>query len=292
LTEIEEAQVGDARRSPTVRRRRLGIELRKLREAAGLTAQEVTNHLEWSPGKIARLERAQATKPMVSDTRLLLGLYGVAEGDKRYEELLGLTREARQRGWWSSYKDVLDDSYVEFEAGAQKIYTYELSVVPGLLQTPVYAAALNRGRLIRDPDENERLVQLRCERQALLEHDNPPYFWAVIDEAALIRPFGSKDDHRAQLQRLIDTERLDHVTIQIMPLEAGPHPGMAGSFVILDFPEKDPSLVYIETQSSSLYLEEPEELRRYDVIFQNLTAMALGPDASIAHLLKMVDQLE
>jgi transcriptional regulator with XRE-family HTH domain len=288
----EETQMVDVRRSPTVRRRRLGIELRKLREAANLTAQEVTKRLEWSPGKVTRLEKAQAVKPMVVDTRLLLEIYGIPTDDPRYEELLTLTRQARQRGWWSSYKDVLDDSYVEFEAGAEKIHTFQLSLIPGLLQTPAYTAAINRGRLIRDTAEIERLVQLRMERQTLLTHEHPPYFWAVIDEAALLRPFGTVDDRREQLKRLIGTEKLDHVTIQILPLEVGPHPGMAGPFAILEFPEDDPSLVYVETEPNSLYLEEREEIQRYSVVFQNLTASALSPNASIAYLTRLADRLE
>jgi transcriptional regulator with XRE-family HTH domain len=285
--------MADPRRSPTVRRRRLGIELRELREAAGLTAQEVTKRLEWSPGKVTRLEKAQAIKPMVTDTRLLLDLYGVPADDPRHEELLALTRQARQRGWWSSYKDVLGDAYVEFEAGAEKIHTYQLAMIPGLLQTPTYTAALLRnGSLIRDPAEIERLVQLRMDRQALLTHDNPPYFWAVIDETALLRPFGTPGDRREQLQRLIATERLDHVTVQVLPLEAGPHPGLAGPFVILDFPEDDPSLVYVETRPNSLYLEDPPEIQRHSVVFQNMSAMALSPDASIRYLTQVAERLK
>ncbi|MFI6515483.1 helix-turn-helix domain-containing protein [Spirillospora sp. NPDC050679] len=282
----------DLRRSPTVRRRRLGIELRRLRDDAGMTAQEVTRALEWSPGKVTRLEKAQAVKPMVADTRMLLGLYGVPEDDPRYEGLLTLTRQARQRGWWNSYKDVLDDSYVEFEAGAEKIQTYELSVIPGLLQTPAYAAAVNRGRLIRDPEENERLVQLRMERQRLLTHRDPPRLRVVIDEAAILRPFGTLDDQREQVRRLIDTESLDHVTVQILPLEVGPHPGLAGPFVILDFPDGDPSLVYAETQHLSVYLEESVEIQRYSMVFQHLSATALSPGESNAYLARTLASLK
>jgi transcriptional regulator with XRE-family HTH domain len=281
----------DHRRSPTVRRRRLGMQLRKLREAAGLTAQDVTQHMEWSPGKVTRLEKAQAVKPMVADTRMLLELYGVPRNDPRYEEMLTLTREARQRGWWSSYKELLDDPYVEFEASAEKIHCYELSVIPGLLQTPAYAAALYRGWLVRDPAEIEQLVRLRMDRQALLQHDDPPYVWAVIDEAALLRPFGTPDERREQLHRLIDTKRVPHVTIQVLPLDAGPHLGMAGPFTILDFPDDDPSLVYIEAEPNSLYLEERAEVHRYSVAFQHLSAMALSPDESIAYVTKLADRL-
>lgn len=256
-----------------------------------MTAQDVIRRLEWSPGKVTRLEKAQAVKPMVADTRLLLELYGVATDDRLYEELLTLTRQARQRGWWSSYKDVLGDSYVEFEAGADRIRSYELSTIPGLLQTAAYAAALLRGSLIRDSAEISRLVELRMERQTLLIHEKPPNVWVVIDESALRRPFGTLDDQIEQLQRLIDTEGSDHVTVQVLPKEAGLHPGLAGPFVILDFPDDDPSLVYLEAKPNSLYLEEPDELRRYSVVFQNLSAMALSPDASIAQLIKIADQL-
>jgi transcriptional regulator with XRE-family HTH domain len=291
-TAPEELTMTDSRRSPTVRRRRLGIELRKLREMFGLTAQDVTRRLEWSPGKVTRLEKAQAVKPMVSDTRLLLELYGVPTDDPRHEELVVLTRQARQRGWWSSYKDVLDDSYVEFEAGAERIQVYELSAIPGLLQTQAYSASIHRGGLIRDPAKIEQLVQLRVERQQILTHQDPPYLWTVIDEAALLRPFGSTEDRREQLLRLIRTEQLDHVTVQLLPMAAGPHPGLAGSFVILDFPEGDPSLVYAETQHNSLYLEEREDVQRYSMIFQHLSATALSPDATITYLTKMADQLK
>ncbi|WP_026414532.1 helix-turn-helix domain-containing protein [Actinomadura oligospora] len=283
--------MNDQRRSPTVRRRRLGIELRKLRESNEMTAQDVTRSLEWSPGKVTRLEKAQAVKPMVVDTRLLLDLYRVTSDDPRYDELVTLTRQARQRGWWNSYKDVLDDSYVEFEAGAARIQGFQLSVIPGLLQTPEYATSLIRGNLTRDPTEVERLVQLRMRRQELLSDPHPPYFWTVIDASAVMRPFGNVEDQRAQLQRLIDTDHMEHVNIQILPLDVGPHPGLAGSFVVLDFPDEDPSLVYLETQQTSIYLEEREELQRYGMIFQHLSAMALSPDASVAYLKDLAGQL-
>lgn len=283
----------DPRRSPTVRRRRLGIELRTLREAAGLTAQDVTKHLEWSPGKVTRLEKGQAIKPMVADTRLLLSLYGVPPDDPRCEELVTLTREARQRGWWNTYKDVLGDAYVEFEAGADKIYTYQAALIPGLLQTPAYAADLYRkGSLIKDATEVDQLVRLRMDRQAILSHEEPPCLWAVIEETSLLRPFGTAEDRREQLSKLIESNKLDHVTVQVLPLDAGFHPAITGPFVILDFPDDDPSLVYIETRPNSLYLEERDEIRRYNVVFQNLTTLALSPEASAAHLAQLAERLE
>ncbi|GLY87818.1 helix-turn-helix domain-containing protein [Actinoallomurus iriomotensis] len=277
----------DARQSPTVRRRRLARELRRLREAAGLTADEATRQLEWAAGKVNKLERAQAVRPRVTDIRAMLDLYGLTEETER-EALLDLTREARQRGWWTAYGP-LSDTYTEFESEARKISTFELSVIPGLLQTPAYARALQRGWLLRDEKEIDRLVELRMRRQRLLEFDNPPRLWAIIDESAVNRSFGSPETKREQLQRLVDTGPLEHVDIQILPTAAGFHPGLAGSFVILDY-EQDPSLVYREISPSSLYLEGRDQVEERRRVFKHLSATALGPEESIAYLRRLAER--
>jgi hypothetical protein len=275
--------MADARHSPTVRRRRLARELRKLRETAGFTADEVNRQLEWANGKVNKLERAMTVRPRVTDVRVLLDTYGLTDKAIR-EALFTLTREARQRGWWAEY-GALNDSYVEFEAEAARISTWQPLVIPGLLQTPEYARALHRGYLVRDEKEIDRLVQLRIERQKILTADDPPKLWAVIDENVIVRSFGSDEAKAEQLQRLIDTAHLDHVEVQILPMSADPHPGLAGSFVILDY-EDDPSLVYRETPPSSSYEEGPTvEERR--TTFQHLSATALGPNESIAWLRRL-----
>jgi transcriptional regulator with XRE-family HTH domain len=284
----DDDEMADARHSPTVRRRRLARELRRLREAAGLTADEVTKRLEWAAGKVNKLERALAARPMVADVRLLLDTYGLTDEAAR-EALFTLTREARQRGWWSAY-GALSDPYVEFEAEATKLSTYELAVIPGLLQTPSYAAALQRGWLMRDEAEIERLVELRMERQQILTSDEPARLWAVIDESAVVRSHGSDEAKAEQLQRLIDTERLDHVVVQILPMDADPHPGLGGSFVILDF-EKDPSLVYREAGRQSSLLEGDAVIEERRTVFQHLSATALGPNESIAYLRRLAEHL-
>ncbi len=278
----------DSRHSPTVRRRRLARELRRLREAMELTADQVTRSLEWAPGKINKLERALAVRPRVSDIRVLLDLYKVTDEDER-EALLTLTREARQHGWWSTYGP-LSDNYVEFEAEATEINTYELAVIPGLLQTPAYAAALQRGWTNVDEDEIKRLVDLRMERQKILTAENPPQMWAIIDEGAILRSFGSREAKVEQLKRLISTERLDHINVQVLPLSVDPHLGLSGSFAILDY-EDDPSLVYREVRpSSSLYVEGSEAVNEYRQVFQRLCASALGIGESAALLRRLVDQ--
>ncbi|MCW2945053.1 MAG: hypothetical protein JWR24_1770 [Actinoallomurus sp.] len=276
--------MADARHSPTVRRRRLARELRKLREGAGFTADEVTKELEWAAGKVNKLERAITVRPRVTDIRVLLDLYGTTDEAIR-EALLDLTRQARQRGWWTAY-GALDDNFIEFEAEATKISTWQPLVIPGLLQTPAYARAQHRGYLMTDEAEIERLVELRMERQKILTDDDPTRLWAVIDENAVTRSFGSAEAKAEQIQRLIDTERLDHVVVQILPMDADPHPGLAGSFVILDY-DDDPSLVYREMRPSSSYEEGPAQVEERRTVFQHLSATALGPNESIAYLRRL-----
>lgn len=280
------------RRSPTVRRRRLSHILKQLREDAGLTANQVSSKLEWSKGKLSRMETNQWIRPDIGDMRHLLELYGVTDEDRR-AAILDLARESRQLGWWTDYRDVFADSYVEFEAEASRIQTYEPLFIPGLLQTPEHATSLGQGSLSRDPAAIERRVQARMERQQLLTHEDPVQLWAVIDEAALIRQIGTPDMRREQLLRLMNTAPMDHVTVQVLPLSAGAHPGLTGGFSIMDFPDVgDPSIVYVETGPNGLYMESRAELDRYRLMFQHISATALSPDASIAYLSDLFHRLE
>ncbi|MCO6010702.1 helix-turn-helix domain-containing protein [Actinoallomurus purpureus] len=249
-----------------------------------MTADEVNRRLEWANGKVNKLERALTVRPRVTDIRVLLDTYGVTAQAIR-EALFDLTRQARERGWWTAYGP-LDDNYVEFEAEASKISTYELAMIPGLLQTPQYARAIQHGWITKDDEEIENLVRLRMERQKILTDTNPPRLWAIIDENALTRFFGSYEAKVEQLQRLIETERMDHVAVQVLPMDAAPHPGLHGSFVILDY-ENDPSLVYREARPGSSYVEGAAEVEERRTIFQQLSETALGPDESIAWLRRL-----
>jgi hypothetical protein len=277
--------MADARHSPTVRRRRLARELRKFREAAEFTADEVNRKLEWANGKVNKLERAMTVRPRVTDIRVLLDTYNVTDDEVR-EALFTLTREARQPGWWTAYGALVDDNYHEFEAEASKISTYELAVIPGLLQTPAYTRAIQRGLLMTDEKQIERLVEIRMARQKILTDANPPRLWAVIDENALTRSFGSPEAKAEQLQRLIETERQEHVVVQVLPLETSPHPGLYGNFVILDYKD-DPSLVYREMRPNSSYEEGLAQIEERRTVFQHLSASALGPSESIAWLRRL-----
>ncbi|GAA4207246.1 helix-turn-helix transcriptional regulator [Streptosporangium oxazolinicum] len=276
--------------SPTVRRRRLAAELRSLREAAGLTMEEVAQALDMSRATVSRLETGKTARPRPRDIRDILDLYGAEDAHR--EAVMDLVRGARERGWWEQYKGVFTGSYVGLEAEASSIDTFEPLVIPGLLQTSAYTAELIRASLSYDPAELDKRLEARMRRQEILQRPNPPRYRAIIDEAALLRTMSKKEVMRDQLRKLIDTQPLEHVTIQVIPMSAGPHVGMWGQFVILGFPDPtDQNVVYVETPTDNLYLEEPEQLERYNLMMQRLVANALGADASIAYLSELIDRL-
>jgi len=269
--------------SPTVRRRRLGAELRRYRELAGLTIDHVAERLDCSASKISRLETGQ-TGSSPRDVRDMLALYGVDGAE--LEELLVVARETRQRGWWQPYGSVLTGAFIGFEAAAQQIRSYESQCVPGLLQTEEYARGLMQGGTIgRSPDEIESRVRVRMARQALLTQDDPVDFWCVLDEAALLRPIGGTDVMHDQLDRLVAAAELPHVTLQVLPMQVGAHPGLEGSFVLLSFPdEADPDTVYVTMATGGVFQEKPDDLARFAMIFDSLQRIALPPDESAAFI--------
>jgi Predicted transcriptional regulators len=283
--------MGDNGQSPTVRLRRLGHEMRRLREAAGKSIHETSAELEWSTSKISRLENGLTKRPDVQNIRILCAAYGVTDPEK-VENLVKLARDARRRAWWTKYQDVFTGNYVGLEAEASSISTFELALIPGLLQTADYMREVVRAFLVTDPQEIERRIEARLRRQALLSRANPPEYRAVIDESALLRRMGAPEVHRGQLRKLLEMGQLPHVTIQVLPFSAGLNSGLGGSFVILDFPESgDRSVVYQETATDSLYLEEQHQIDRYGLIFQQICASALSADASRRYVSELLDKL-
>jgi transcriptional regulator with XRE-family HTH domain len=278
------------RRSPTVRRRRLGIELRRLREDAGLTIDQVAGALECSDSKISRIETGQVGATP-RDVRDMLQLYGVAE--ERRDALLRSAREARQRDWWQAYSDTLIVPLVGMEAVASSIRIYETLLVPGLFQTRQYAGTVIRSvRPDLRPEEVDRWVEFRMARQSLLARDRPPALSAVLDEALLRRPVGGPQAMAEQLRHLARVAALPTVTLQVLPFAAGHHAGMSGAFTVFSFPEPDdPDVVYLEHTKSDLYLESEEEIRRYASAFDQLRAMALPPEDSVAFLADLAGSL-
>lgn len=264
---------------PTVKRRILGFELRKLREGLSLSGKAVSRELEWSEAKISRIETAR-NAPHRNDIRLLLDLYKVSEPGRR-EELLELARTPRLRRWWNAYPDVVPERrwvLVRLEDEAEGVRNYEAEYIPGLLQTEAYAAAA-LGACQPDLDANviDRRVEVRMVRQQVLAREDPLELWTVINEAALRRLAALPEQSaKTQFDHLLEMSELAHITIQVLPLSAGPHAGMDGSFTIIDFPDPAGEVVHVETRSASVYLEEAGEIASYDSAFTNLQVEALG----------------
>jgi DNA-binding XRE family transcriptional regulator len=280
------------RYSPTVRRRRLSAELRRLREESGLTAEKVGQHLGWSRGRLTNMEQNKWKRPDPVVIRALAHLYEASP--EITEGLVLLARQSRDKGWWTRYGDVFTDAYVGFEAEASAVSTYQSMVVHGLLQTPEYAAASTRIGRTRSPDAIDRVVQARLVRQEILDQDEPPKLWCVLDESVLLRPAGDHQVMREQIAKLIRLiETADHIKIQVLPLDVGLHPGTAGAFTILDFANPlDRPVTYIETRTDGLYLEEDEEVQVHRDAWDEIRVMALHPDASAERMSQILKKYE
>jgi transcriptional regulator with XRE-family HTH domain len=277
------------RRSPTIRRRRLGAELRRHRDAAGATIEVVADRLGCSPSKVSRIETGH-TSATPRDVKDMLDIYGVVGNE--LEELVEISREARQKGWWHPYSAVLVGAYVGLEAAARRVMAYEHQVIPGLLQSEQYADAMIRAARLSDTDrEIRRRVHVRMARQSLLTQDDPIELWVVLDEAVVSRPVGGDEVMRDQLLRLIEAAQLPNVSLQILPFAAGAHAGMDGTFAILDFPEaEDPAVVYAENATGGLFLEKGDELQKYRSIFHTIQTTALTTEASIKLIETLIEE--
>lgn len=269
--------------NPTLRGRRLAIELQRRREGTGMSREEVARQLEWSTSTLFRIETGRS-RPQPGNVRALLDLYGVT-GPER-DGLIQLARDARKPGWWHSFRDVLPNPYevyIGLEAGAASIRNFQPLMVPGLLQTEAYAREMIRnGAYELDSDEVESRVQVRLARQRILERDDRPRLWTVIDESVIRRQVGGPEVMLDQLWHLTESAKQGKTTLQIVPYRAGAHAGITGPFVILHFPEPaDPAVVYVETLAGDIYLEEPTDVKRYSIAFDRLMAAALSPDDTV-----------
>jgi len=267
--------------NPTVRRRRLGQELRRLRELKGMTAEEVAERLLVSQSKISRLENGRRSISQ-RDVRDLCGVYEV-EDHRIVESLMQMAKDSRQQGWWHSFGDIPYSVYIGLETDAASLRVYDPQVVPGLLQTRQYAEALIAGALPETAAADvEKRVQVRLRRQErITAPESPLRLWTVMDESALRRVVGNRSLMRDQLEHLVEQSQLPHVTVQVIPFEMGAHPGLNGQYAILEFPDAaDSSVVYIEGVTSDLYLEKANDVQKYSVMYEHLRAQALNPDQS------------
>ncbi|GAA2364096.1 helix-turn-helix transcriptional regulator [Streptomyces cuspidosporus] len=257
--------MGEARSAPTVGQMVLGMRLRDLREKAGVGYDEAARALHVNQTTVRRMEKAEVGLKLPYVEKLLQ-TYGVDQ--EEIETFLSLAEDANRPGWWHRFRDVLPDwfsLYVSLEGAASRIRAYEPHFIPGLLQTEDYARALlSIGFPQADPEELDRRVALRMERQELLNRPDGPHLWVVMDEPVFRLPIGGPDVMRAQIDRLIEAIQMPNVTLQVVPFAAGPHPGMGGPFQLFRFqiPEL-PDIVYVEGLTGAGYLDERADVAAY-----------------------------
>jgi hypothetical protein len=245
-----------------------------------MSAAAVTERLGWSSAtKLTRAERNEWRYPKRAEVEALLDVYGVTGDDRAH--LLSLTEEARGRSDWHEYADLFTGPLPDLEAEAVRIRTYESVLVPGLLQTPDYAAAVSRASQIVPPGDIDRKVESRMLRRGVLDVPNGPHLTAVIDEAALRKVVGSHAVMAEQLRFLVGMAAHYKVTLLVLPDEAGAHPAVDGAFALFDFPRPEPGIVSIPTALEALYVEDAEYFDRHTLVFDAVQNLALDPEGSL-----------
>ena len=275
----------------TVGSRRLVIELKRFRDQAGLTGEQVAEQMGWSVAKVYRIE-GDKVRVLPRDVQRLLKLYGI--GGEQAEAVLELARLARAKDWWHQYSGAIPEwfqFYVGLEAAASAMQEYCAELVTGLLQTEAYARAVMAAAARSDTGEMDRQVAVRLERQKRLTAPDAPSLWVVLDEAVLRRQVGGPAVMAAQLAHIDQMAGQPNVTVQVLPFTAGAHPAMLGSFTLMQFPDPaDKDVVYLEAETGALYLEKPQDVRRYSLMIDYLRAQALGPAESRALIAQLAQQ--
>lgn len=265
--------------APSVLRMILGRQLEELRVKAGLTYEEAGAAIGVSHSTIRRMEAAKVARLRLADAEKLLRVYGVTD-QQEIDTFLKSVREANKRGWWHTYRDVMPDwfaAYLSLEQAARQIRAYESQIVHGLLQTEAYARALlNAGNPHAPAEATERRIALRMRRQELLRREAPPRVWVVMDETVLRWPVGGADVMRAQIEHLIEIQRLPQVTLQIMPFSNGPHPAVrAGAFQLFRFRARElPDVVYLDGLVGAVYLDKDADVVVYREALDRVSAQA------------------
>jgi transcriptional regulator with XRE-family HTH domain len=275
--------------SPTVRQRELGMRLREFRTAKGLTVEDVANELLCSPTKISRAETG-ARRATLRDVRDLCQLYGVDA--ETSAELMKLAREARQSGWWTKYDDLRITPLIGMEQAATAITNFGMYFFPALLQTEDYARAIIKGIAPKiEEDILDQRVEARMRRQKLLFQPKPPKYRVLLDEAVLHRQVGGPAVMRAQFDKILSFSREERAAVQVIPYEVGAYGATDSNFAYLEFAGTMlPDLVFVETLTSQLYLERPDELARYREGLEYLRDEALNPRDSAKKIEEVRDK--
>ncbi|MEU6889469.1 helix-turn-helix transcriptional regulator [Streptomyces viridosporus] len=273
--------------SPTARRRRLSIELKRLREGSALTCAQVGQALDWSGSKVNRMETGSG-RVQPSDIDALCRFYGT--NDELREFLKSLARDAKTRGWWQVHGAGVPEwfnIYIGLEQDASTLRQYQCELLPGLMQIEAYARELHTTGSHMSAEEIDRAVRVRLERQEMLTRPDSPEAWFIVHEGAVRNVIGDRELMREQLERALDSAALPNVTLQVLPFDSGTYPA-TGSFTMLGFPApEDPDLVYRDGITDAVYLEGEHHVREYTRAFDGLRAAALSPQRS-AQLIKSV----
>ncbi|GHB71105.1 transcriptional regulator [Streptomyces umbrinus] len=276
---------------PTTRRRQLGADLRRLRELKGLTLEDAGGRVGISKATLSRYETKEGSVkwPAVD---ALCREYGASDAERL--ALVDLAKGAKIRGWWRSLADPIPESMnlmLTLEDEVVREDHYACMYIPGLLQTRAYAEAVHRASEMRCAErEVQHMVDIRMKRQELLQREEPPHIWCVIDEAAIRRSVGGQTVMHEQLRHLLTTSELPHVTIQVLPFSTGAHAAAVGSFVVLGGQTPELDVVYVDILGGGLFMEKPEELERYRLAFQYLRAQALDLEASAALIQRISEE--
>ncbi|GHH37539.1 helix-turn-helix domain-containing protein [Streptomyces umbrinus] len=276
---------------PTTRRRQLGADLRRLRELKGLTLEDAGGRVGISKATLSRYETKEGSVkwPAVD---ALCREYGASDEERL--ALVDLAKGAKIRGWWRSLADPIPESMnlmLTLEDEVVREDHYACMYIPGLLQTRAYAEAVHRASEMRCAErEVQHMVDIRMKRQELLQREEPPHIWCVIDEAAIRRSVGGRTVMHEQLRHLLTTSELPHVTIQVLPFSTGAHAAAVGSFAVLGGQTPELDVVYVDILGGGLFMEKPEELERYRLAFQYLRAQALDLEASAALIQRISEE--
>ncbi|MEO7195484.1 MAG: helix-turn-helix transcriptional regulator [Pseudonocardiaceae bacterium] len=282
--------------SPTVLKRYVALELRRLRETAGFKREQVAERLRCALSHISHLETMR-NLPKAAELEVLLGFYGVAERTAPFQDLVDAAR--RGRDWWLPFKSATPewfDLYLGMESSAAQIDSYDSMVVPGLFQTPAYAKAVIRAGEPELADaELARRIELRMARQDVLTRQpDPPAVWSVLDQSVLHRPAGEPQVLVEQLEHLVKLLDLPALTVQVLPLEAGVHAGIEGTFMILAFPPElvgDPGIAYVEPRIGGTYYEDPAEIMIYRNTLRRIQIHARTPQETRTLLVRRIEEL-
>jgi transcriptional regulator with XRE-family HTH domain len=275
----------------TVAKRRLSRRLTELRKASGHTANHVCDLLDWGRGKVGRFEANHWKRPEMSDIRDLLRVYGLDVDESA--ELEQLAMKARARHWWREYNEVFQNEFPGFENDSTRVRVFMPLVLPGLLQTRDYLEAVLRGSL-RSPTWQRKAIEARLRRQEILDRTDgtAPYVVAVITEASLMYRWGTVADRRDQILHLVELSKRPNIELRIQRFADGPPTGMHSMVNIFDFADDEPSVVYLETDTTIQEVSNSEEVQTYVEGFGRVRDGALEPGNTTSYLMHLVEQLE